>query len=341
MDAVLLMTKAEADREFNKKTPRELTKVFCDGIAYQLKKEGGVIRVDSVTKIINAESYNNTCILRFEVHKEGVAKMLAKESASSLDAALKILGKPETSKTMLENTQNQNINAYCNIPIYRSVFEHGVDFKHLMGYDTGAIIGSYSLTAEVCNKVKGIDPVVIGSDTINDKNPLKLDTPQRPRIQNKIIKENTSMAEIILGVLLIMIIAYLTLGGTKQKENKSQDSEHDKNKPIETTEPTLLSKVDSEEKGSRDKKLTEVSAQSLSSKANSKEQESKKSNDMVTIGVIFLCILLVFVFYNFRLNVSIEFIIGESLLPSLFLSVVGFYIYKGVVVFVGELKRNE
>lgn len=230
MGTMMSMTKAEADSHFSKLTTKELTKGVCNGIFNRIKREGGAISIDAITKIINASTHDNSCVQKFEIHKEGMAEILAKEFDVSLDAALEFLDNPETSKNILLNMKELNLNSYCNIPVYRSMFEHGVIFEIQAIYDTNVNIGLYSITAEDCSKIKSIAPVVIESNSKQVQNASKEKRLEKISSRETSEEEGNPMGVFVLGFSLILMIVYFILNAITKAKDKKQNEENNAKK---------------------------------------------------------------------------------------------------------------
>lgn len=311
MAKALSMTKAEAEKMIGNQSSRELSTSVCNGYVYQLKKEGGVIRVDSYTTITNAQSRGNACVQKFEIEKNTLADTVAKAENLSHDVGLLILNKPQTSKILLKDMKDRNTQTYCNIPTMRAAIDHGLILEYIVQYNTGETLGSFTISDKDCNQVKGIVPVNIEIDNIPVQKPVSPNTPQKKQAYK--IPENIN--EIVLWVSLIMLFAYLIFGGKKKKDDEEKEDSK------EVTESSSLLSERSEE-------------------TTIKSDEEKKSNDMVPISIIFIITYVVMLLFTAKPYLSLAFNAGQILLPSLFIAVVPFYIYKGIVVFIKTIKED-
>ncbi len=75
-------------------------------------------------------------------------------------------------------------------------------------------------------------------------------------------------------------------------------------------------------------------------KKTTKQKQSEKLNDLFNVFIIFIFIFIAMIAYKYMTSssFSIAFAAGSVILPSLMLSVIPYYIYKGIVVFIRELK---
>ncbi len=78
----------------------------------------------------------------------------------------------------------------------------------------------------------------------------------------------------------------------------------------------------------------------LPSEKTTKQKQPEKSNDLFIVSIIFIIIFISMIAYKYvsGSSFSIAFAVGSVILPSLMLSVIPYYIYKGIVVFMRELK---
>ncbi len=65
--------------------------------------------------------------------------------------------------------------------------------------------------------------------------------------------------------------------------------------------------------------------------------EKKSSHDVIKISIIFIIVLLVFVAQSGESFSTYS--LGYAFLPSILISVVGFYIIKGIIIFTKEVSK--